>query len=62
MQHIRVERRGRMTRIELARPEVLNAINAAMHEELEQAFNAFAADPEQWICVVTGAPSAPAPI
>jgi crotonobetainyl-CoA hydratase len=55
MQHIRVERRGRVTRIELARPEVLNAINAAMHDELEQAFNAFAADPEQWICVVTGA-------
>ncbi len=54
MEHITVEQRGRVTRITLARPQVLNAINARMHEELEEAFNAFAADQEQWVAVVTG--------
>lgn len=54
MQHITVERRGRVTRIELARPQVLNAINAQMHEELEAAFNDFAADDSQWVAVITG--------
>lgn len=51
---IRVEHEGPVTTITLARPDVLNAIDAQMHDELESAFNAFAADPDQWICVVTG--------
>ncbi|WP_225206944.1 enoyl-CoA hydratase-related protein [Novosphingobium huizhouense] len=54
MERIRIEREGRVTWIRLARPQVLNAIDADMHDELEAAFNAFAADPEQWVCVVTG--------
>ncbi|MEI6640452.1 MAG: enoyl-CoA hydratase-related protein [Novosphingobium sp.] len=54
MEHITMEQRGRVTRITLARPQVLNAINARMHEELEEAFNAFAADEGQWVAVVTG--------
>jgi enoyl-CoA hydratase/carnithine racemase len=44
-----------VTTITLDRPEVLNAINPDMHHELEAAFNAFAADPQQHLCVVTGA-------
>lgn len=52
---IRVERRERVTTIVLHRPEVLNAINPPMHEELQAAFDDFAADPEQFICVVAGA-------
>ena len=55
MQHIIVERAGRVTTITLSRPERLNAINPDMHDELEAAFNAFAADPDQFVCVVTGA-------
>jgi enoyl-CoA hydratase/carnithine racemase len=51
---ITVARAGHVTTVTLARPEVLNAINPAMHDELEAAFNAFAADPEQYICVITG--------
>ncbi len=54
MDKIRVEREGPVTWVRLARPQVLNAIDAQMHDELEETFNAFAADPEQWICVVTG--------
>jgi crotonobetainyl-CoA hydratase len=32
----------------------MNAINAGMQVELETAFNDFAGDSDQWICVVTG--------
>ena len=55
MRHIIVERAERVTTITLNRPERLNAINPDMHDELEAAFNAFAADPDQFVCVVTGA-------
>jgi crotonobetainyl-CoA hydratase len=34
---------------------VLNAINPQMHQELQAAFDAFAADPRQHIAVITGA-------
>ena len=50
-----VESRDRITTITLNRPEVMNAINPAMHHELQAAFDAFAADPEQFVCIVTGA-------
>ncbi|MEY2925624.1 MAG: hypothetical protein RL367_101, partial [Pseudomonadota bacterium] len=39
----------------LNRPAVMNAINPQMHAELQAAFDDFAGDPEQFICVVTGA-------
>ena len=52
---IEVEAKGRVTTITLNRPQVMNAINSAMHFELQYAFDAFAGDPEQFICVVTGA-------
>jgi enoyl-CoA hydratase/carnithine racemase len=55
MKHITVASAGHVTTVTLNRPERLNAINPAMHDELEAAFNAFAADPQQYICVVTGA-------
>jgi enoyl-CoA hydratase/carnithine racemase len=55
MEFITVEIEGGVTTITLNRPEVMNAINAAMHHELQTAFDAFAADPAQFLCVVTGA-------
>lgn len=54
MQFIRSELAGAVRTITLNRPEVLNAINAAMHWELEEAFNAFAAAPDEQVCVITG--------
>jgi enoyl-CoA hydratase/carnithine racemase len=54
MQFIRVETQDHVTTITLDRPQVMNAINFQMHHELQAAFDAFAADPEQLICVVTG--------
>jgi crotonobetainyl-CoA hydratase len=55
MDFIKVEREGRVTTVTLNRPEVMNAINTQMHHELQDAFDAFAADASQFICVVTGA-------
>jgi enoyl-CoA hydratase/carnithine racemase len=49
-----VERARQITTIRLNRPQVLNAVNPEMHLELEAAFDAFAADDAQRICVVTG--------
>lgn len=42
------------TTIVLTRPQVLNAIHPAMHLELQDAFDRFAADRAQRICVLTG--------
>jgi crotonobetainyl-CoA hydratase len=55
---IEVETKDRVTTVTLNRPRVKNAINSAMHHELQAAFDDFAADPEQYICVVTGAGNA----
>jgi crotonobetainyl-CoA hydratase len=54
-QFIQVERDGHTTLVTLNRPEVMNAVHSPMHFELDEAFNAFAADPEQWVAIVTGA-------
>lgn len=55
MQHILVTQAGAITTVTLNRPAVMNAINAEMHYELQAAFDAFARDETQHVCVVTGA-------
>nr|WP_246127749.1 crotonase/enoyl-CoA hydratase family protein [Amycolatopsis rhizosphaerae] len=50
-----VERRGPVTVITLNRPEVRNAVNLAMAEALERAIDAFEADPDAQVAVLTGA-------
>ena len=39
----------------LNRPGVMNALHKPAHFELHEVFNAFAADPDQWVAIVTGA-------
>ncbi|MBT4160589.1 MAG: enoyl-CoA hydratase [Gammaproteobacteria bacterium] len=53
--YLNVSSTDRVTTIELNRPEVMNAINPEMHEELQLAFDGFAADDEQFLCLVRGA-------
>jgi crotonobetainyl-CoA hydratase len=55
MDFISIDKTGAVTTITLNRPAVMNAINPAMHVELQGAFDDFAEDPEQLVCVVTGA-------
>jgi enoyl-CoA hydratase/carnithine racemase len=51
----KVTRKGAVTIVTLSRPEVMNALHSDAHFELHQVFNDFAADPEQWVAIVTGA-------
>lgn len=50
-----VERRGPITVVTLNRPEVYNALHRPAHLELGAIFDDFAADPAQWVAIVTGA-------
>jgi enoyl-CoA hydratase/carnithine racemase len=52
---IKVETKGHVTTVTINRPDVLNAISPLVSVEMDHAFNDFDADPEQWICIVTGA-------
>jgi crotonobetainyl-CoA hydratase len=52
---VKVERDGPITTFTLNRPDVMNALHSPAHFEMDEALNAFAADPEQWVGVVTGA-------
>lgn len=52
---ITVERQDRLTIITINRPEVRNALHRPAHLELDAAFNDFAADPDAWIAILTGA-------
>jgi enoyl-CoA hydratase/carnithine racemase len=54
-QFLKVELDEHVCTITLNRPEVMNALHKPMHAELQLAFDAFAADPAQRVCVVTGA-------
>ncbi len=54
-EHIKVERDGPLTIVTINRPNVYNALHRAGHFEMHRAFDEFAADPDQWIAIVTGA-------
>jgi enoyl-CoA hydratase/carnithine racemase len=52
--YVRVQRDGRLLVVTLARPELLNSLNAAACRELDQVWTDFAKDPELWVAIVTG--------
>lgn len=49
------EKRGHVAWVTLDRPEVMNALHPPCHDELDAIWNDFAADPELWVAVLTGA-------
>ena len=51
----RVEDEGRIRIVTINRPEVLNALHSEAHWEFDAVWNEFAADPELWIGIITGA-------
>jgi enoyl-CoA hydratase/carnithine racemase len=53
--YCRVERDGHVLTITIDRPEVLNALHPEGHRELARAFDAYAADPDLRVAIVTGA-------
>ncbi len=52
---IEVSAEDHICQVLLNRPEALNAITPTMHAELQQAFDDFAANDAQYVCVVQGA-------
>ena len=50
-----VARDGRVLTVTLNRPEVMNALHRPAHVELDAVWTGFAADPELWVAIVTGA-------
>ncbi len=54
-QFLKVAREGKLTVITIDRPEVYNALHPPAHFEFDAVFDDFAADPEQWVAIVTGA-------
>ena len=51
----RVEDEGRVRIVTINRPEVLNALHSEAHWEFDGVWNEFAADPELWVGIITGA-------
>jgi enoyl-CoA hydratase/carnithine racemase len=54
-QHILVETDGRVLTVAINRPEARNALHAAANAELAEVFDAFEADDELWVAIITGA-------
>ena len=54
-QFCNVQDEGRLRIVTLNRPEVMNALHADAHEELEKVWDEFAASPDLWVGIVTGA-------
>ena len=57
-QHILVERRDGIAVLTMNRPEVLNATNFRLHNELSRIWLDLGADPEVRVAVITGSGSA----
>jgi crotonobetainyl-CoA hydratase/dehydration protein DpgD len=51
------EKDGRIARVTLNRPQVLNAMDLRMHEELAEVWDDFENDDDLWVSVLTGAGS-----
>ncbi len=50
-----VQDEGRLRIVTLNRPEVMNALHAEAHEELDAIWDEFARSPDLWVGIVTGA-------
>ncbi|OSJ36852.1 enoyl-CoA hydratase [Bradyrhizobium japonicum] len=51
----KVERKGPLTVVTMSRPEVYNALHIDADIELNNVFDDFSNDPEQWVAIITGA-------
>ena len=54
-EHILVKRDGHMLEVTLNRPDQRNSLPKPAHAELEEVWDAFEADPELWVAILTGA-------
>lgn len=54
-QYATYEKRGHVAYVTINRPEVMNALHPAASAELSEIWDGFAADPDAWVGVLTGA-------
>ena len=52
---ITAERQGHILVVTMNRPDVYNAVHVDMHNEMAACWDDFAADPDLWVAVLTGA-------
>ncbi|GGL16037.1 acetyl-CoA acetyltransferase [Nocardia jinanensis] len=53
--HVLVRRDGHLLEITINRPEVRNSLHPPANEELAEIFDAYFADPDLWVAILTGA-------
>lgn len=54
-EHCTVEKEGHLLIVAMNRPNRMNALHPPANFELAKAFDDFAADPELWVAIITGA-------
>lgn len=54
-EHILVNRDGHLLEVTINRPGARNSLPMKAHHELSEVFDAFEADPQLWVAIVTGA-------
>ena len=54
-EYCKTETDGHLFIVTINRPEVMNALHYMANQELSDAFDAFAADPDLWVAIITGA-------
>lgn len=54
LQYSKTEQRGHILIVTINRPDRLNALHPAANKELGEVFDAFAANPDQWVAIITG--------
>src|SRR5437899_816501 len=52
---VRYEKRDRIAYVTINRPEVMNALHPPANDELSAVWDDFAADPDTWVAILTGA-------
>jgi enoyl-CoA hydratase/carnithine racemase len=55
LEFVKYEKAGRIAKITLNRPEVMNALHEPCHAEMDWIWNDFSADGEIWVAILTGA-------
>ena len=52
---IKVDKKGHLVIVTINRPEVMNALHPPVSREMDEVFNQFSENPEEWIAIITGA-------
>ena len=54
-QFVKVHRDGHLLEVTINRPDVRNCLHPPAHDELDEVFDAFFADRDLWVAIITGA-------